>query len=171
MRKSRKHRRSPIHAYKRLLARDRDWDWCFLLALEKKKIERMRDSIAEHHTHVGWRQNVREMSICLRLIDIITQDDAVYKDWLHRNYSGKIEFRDCGNGLKELLSPDRPLEDMSVYVNTRNELRFFRATHIADARKEGREKYAKLLVPELRRLKAMHLYHLIREYKLFEWWD
>jgi len=27
-------KRSPIHAYKRLLARDQDWDYAFLIALE-----------------------------------------------------------------------------------------------------------------------------------------
>ena len=35
--------RSPIHAYKRLLARDHDWDFAFLIALEKKKLQRMHD--------------------------------------------------------------------------------------------------------------------------------
>ena len=29
-------RRSPIHAYKRLLAKDYDWDYAYLIALEKK---------------------------------------------------------------------------------------------------------------------------------------
>ena len=30
--------------------------------------------------------------------------------------------------------------------------------------------YAYLIVP-LRQQKALHLYHLIREYKLLSWWD
>ena len=30
-----KKRRNPIHAYKHLLAKDYDWDYCYLIALEK----------------------------------------------------------------------------------------------------------------------------------------
>lgn len=38
-------RRNPIHAYKRLLAKDYDWDYAYLIALEKKKLQRMHDCI------------------------------------------------------------------------------------------------------------------------------
>ena len=35
-------RKNPICAYKRLLANDHDWDYGYLIALEKKKLQRMR---------------------------------------------------------------------------------------------------------------------------------
>ena len=38
-------RRNPIHAYKRLLAKDQDWSYAYLIALEKKKLQRMHDCI------------------------------------------------------------------------------------------------------------------------------
>ena len=38
-----KKRRNPIHAYKHLLAKDYDWDYGYLIALEKKKLQRMHD--------------------------------------------------------------------------------------------------------------------------------
>ena len=45
-----KKRRNPIHAYKRLLAKDYDWDYAYLIALEKKKLQRMHDCIKrENH--------------------------------------------------------------------------------------------------------------------------
>ena len=44
-----KKQRSPIHAYKRLLANDHDWDYAYLIALEKKKLQRMRECIKEEH--------------------------------------------------------------------------------------------------------------------------
>jgi len=34
-------RKNPIYAYKRLLANDHDWDYGYLIALEKKKLQRM----------------------------------------------------------------------------------------------------------------------------------
>ena len=45
-----KKRKNPIHAYKRLLAKDYDWDYACLVALEKKKLQRMHDCIKrENH--------------------------------------------------------------------------------------------------------------------------
>ena len=50
-------RRSPIHAYKRLLADDHDWDYAYLIALEKKKLQRMHDYI-EHEGHIEGKELV-----------------------------------------------------------------------------------------------------------------
>ena len=45
-----KKRKNPIYAYKRLLAKDYDWDYAYLIALEKKKLQRMHDCIKrENH--------------------------------------------------------------------------------------------------------------------------
>ena len=124
-----KKQRSPIHAYKRLLANDHDWDYAYLIALEKKKLQRMRECIKE-------------------------------------------EFRKLEDGNYELVDDDRkPLADLPVYVNVRNERRYFRSTPIKDALSENRRDWPIHLKISLRKQKALHLYHLIREYKLFDWWD
>lgn len=61
-------KRSPIHAYKRLLARDQDWDYAFLIALEKKKLQRMHDYFKyQGHPEVN-RMAPRDIAICIRLI-------------------------------------------------------------------------------------------------------
>ena len=165
-------KKSPIHAYKRLLAKDQDWDYAFLIALEKKKLQRMhdyfkRESILERKDIVA-----RDIAICIRLIDIFMEEDAVHNTWLQLSYSGKMKFRKVENDIYELDDTDRkPLTDFPTYVNIRNEQRFFRTTPIRDAQKEGHRDHAILLIESLRQRKALHLYHLIREYKLFEWWD
>lgn len=64
-----------------------------------------------------------------------------------------------------------PLPDIPVYVNTRNEKRFFRRTPIKDALAEESRELSIHLGISLRQQKALHLYHMIREYKLFGWWD
>ena len=165
-------RRSPIHAYKRLLADDHDWDYAYLIALEKKKLKRMHDYI-EHEGHLKNNAIVaHEMVICIRLIDIFMEEDAVYNTWLHQSFSGEIRFRKLENDLYALDETDRkPIADFPVYVNVRNERRFFRATPIMDAQQEGNRDRAILSIASLRQQKALHLYHLIREYKLFSWWD
>lgn len=165
-------KKSPIHAYKRLLAKDQDWDYAYLIALEKKKLQRMydyfkRESCLERKDFVA-----RDLAICIRLIDIFMEDDAVHNTWLHQSYSEKMKFRKLEDGNYKLDDTDRkPIADYPVYVNVRNERRFFRHTPIKDARTEGDRTKSILAITRLRQQKALHLYHLIREYKLLEWWD
>ena len=164
-------KKNPIHAYKRLLAEDQDWDFCYLIALEKKKLQRMHDCIKrnsclEHKDFV-----VRDIAICIRLIDIFMEEDAVLKNWLHQSFSGELKYTKVGENLYEVdNNGDRPIANFPAYVNARNERRFFRCTPIKDAQSEGNRTRAILSITRLRQEKALHLYHLIREYKLFEWW-
>lgn len=168
-----KKRRSPIHAYKRLLADDHDWDYSYLIALEKKKLQRMHDYM-KHEAHFeNSKHVVRELAICIRLIDIFMEDDAAYNTWLDRSYSGtRLKFRKLDDGNYELDDEERkPLADFSVYVNTKNEHRFLRHAPIKAALSEGDRNKAIHSIVCLRQQKALHLYHLIREYKLFGWWN
>ena len=163
-------KKNPIHAYKRLLAEDQDWDYCYLIALEKKKLQRMHDCI-KHNSCLEHKDFVvRDIAICIRLIDILTKEDAVFKSWLHQSFSGELKFTKVGENLYELDKEDRPIVDYPVYVNVRNERRFFRRTPIKDAQTEGDRIDVIHFIIRLRQEKALHLYHLIREYKLFEWW-
>ena len=165
-------RKNAIHAYKRLLAHDHDWDYAYLIALEKKKLQRMRDCIKRE----GHLENnaivVRDIGICIRLIDIFMEDDAVYNTWLHQSFSGEMKFRKLEDGNYELDDTNRkPIADYPVYVNVRNERRFFRSTPIKDSQQKGNRDSAILSIVSLRQQKALHLYHLIREYNMFSWWD
>lgn len=165
-------KKNPIHAYKRLLAKDLDCDYAFLIALEKKKLQRMHDFFKRESCLERKDFVVRDIAICIRLIDIFMEDDAVYNTWLHQSYSGKMKFRKLKDGLFTLDETDRkPIADYPVYVNVKNERRFFRATPIRDAQSEGDRKRAILSITSLRQQKALHLYHLIREYNLLTWWD
>ena len=105
-------KKNPIHAYKRLLAKDLDCDYAFLIALEKKKLQRMhdyfkRESILERKDIVA-----RDIAICIRLIDIFMEEDAVYNTWLHQSYSGKMRFRKLEKDLYTHDDTDRkPIAD------------------------------------------------------------
>ena len=165
-------KRSPIHAYKRLLARDQDWDFAFLIALEKKKLQRMHDYFKyQGHPEVN-RMAPRDIAICIRLIDIFMEDDAAYNTWLHKSYSDELKWRKLDDDTYELDDSNfTPLAEFPVYVNIRNEYRFFNGTPIKDAQQKGDRDRAIQLTTRLRQDKALHLYHLIREYKLMTWWD
>ena len=116
--------------------------------------------------------DIRDIAICIRRIDIIMEEDAVFKSWLHQFFSGELKYTKVGDNLYEVdVDEDRPIADFPVYVNVRNERRFFRRTPIKDAQSEGNRTKVILTIPRLRQQKALHLCHLIREYKLFEWWS
>ena len=165
-------RKNPIQAYKRLLAHDYDWSYAYLIALEKKKLQRMRDCIKSEGHLANNAVVVRDISICIRLIDIFMEEDAVFNTWLHQSFSGEMKFRKLENGNYKLDDTNRkPIAEYPVYVNVRNERRFFRSTPIRDAQLEGNRDKAILSIVSLRQQKALHLYHLIREYNMFTWWD
>ena len=83
-----KKRRNPIHAYKHLLAKDYDWDYAYLVALEKKKLQRMHDYFKTSDITEDNKYTTRDLGICLKLIDIFMENDGVYSTWLERAYSG-----------------------------------------------------------------------------------
>lgn len=127
------------------------WDSCFLLEIEKRKLTEIRDYIAKHKRHVDWALDVRDMNICLKLLDIILEKDQYYTSWLHNCYGSRPH--------KQLPFP--------VYVNLRNYKRFIPCLDI--------NKYNKSLMAHLqsniRKEKAMYLYNKIRAYKMLGWWD
>ena len=164
-------KKNPIQAYKRLLAKDKDWDYGYLIALEKKKLQRMYDYFKTSDITEDNKYTTRDIAICIRLIDIFMGDDAIHNTWLHQSFSGELKFTKVGDNLYELVSlEDQRIADYPVYVNVRNERRFFRRTPIKDALSEGNRTSAIQSIESLRKEKALHLYHLIREYKLYGWW-
>ena len=115
------------------------------------------------------RKNFRECMIVLNVIVVL--NTKIFKSWLHQSFSGELKYTKVGDNLYEVdVDEDRPIADFPVYVNVRNERRFFRRTPIKDAQSEENRTRVIHFITRLRQEKALHLYHLIREYKLFEWW-
>ena len=144
----------------------KDWDYWFLLKIEQLKLRRMCKYFAKHGHTMSSPFNVRDMKVCDKLISVILEEDNAYKAHVNQVVNKK------GNERFSRLTD-------TVYVNTRNEYRFFRRTPIKD-NIEDKEPYRgengqnfrdKVLKMSLRQLKAMHLYNMIREYKMFHWWD
>lgn len=174
----RKHKKDNVtRAYKTLLQNDRDWDYEFLLRLEQKKLKRMAAYFAQSDITESNKQTAKELTLCLRLLNIVFGDERFTSDWssetnkclvmrTHKNPNGK------GSALDSEyvgMAPDFPR-----YVNTRNASRFSSLRHFpkgsADSPYEQKfwQEHFKY---ELRQAKAWHLYNLVREYCMFGWWD
>lgn len=164
-------KKTPIQAYKHLLQHDADWDYGYLLALEKKKLQRMNAYFSTSDITDKDPIVVRDTAICIKLIDIIVEKDVHYNSWLERSFHTD-KHSTVDKIIEDINSVSRkPVVDFPAYINVRNEERFFRATPIRDAIAAGDRNLQIYHQISLRKMKAMHLYNLIREYRMFDWWD
>lgn len=135
-----------------LARRDFDWDYAYMLEMERAKLEDMakyftESRIAEHDWAVA-----RDAKICIRLIDIIIGNDSSYvmKD----------------NEKKPFMEWD--LVEIKK-VNLKNAERFLSKERIDRYRDNPRMKV--YLKDDLRIEKAWNLYCKIREYNMRSWWN
>lgn len=143
-----------------------DFDYFYLLKLEQLKLRRMCRYFEKHDRTMSTPFNIRDIKICDKLISIILEEDNAHK--AHTNQVVAEKNIDKLSWVTDV-----------VYVNTKNEYRFFRRTPIKDnlndenpykgeVAQNFRDKSLKM---SLRQLKAMHLYNMIREYRMFHWLD
>lgn len=135
-----------------LARRDFDWDYAYMLEMERAKLEDMakyftESRIAEHDWAVA-----RDAKICIRLIDIIIGNDSSYvmKD----------------NEKKPCMEWD--LVEIRK-VNLKNAERFLSKERMDRYRDNPRMKV--YLKDDLRIEKAWNLYCKIREYNMRSWWN
>lgn len=133
------------------------WQESFLYELEKVKIQEMINYHKKVKRFVGWEYVVRDMELCVKLIDMMLDDTPYF------HFNGNLVFKkteDC-----ETYSVGKT-EDFKyvcdVKVNTRNIDRF-----CAEKEKDSFLKFPHELY--LRKIK--HLYHKIRYERDCEWWD
>lgn len=95
-----RNRSTTIKKYSKILKEDRDYDFEYMLNLEKFKLKRMSKYFSKSQIISDWERVVKEINLCIKLIDIITEKDP--PGYLY-------------NGTKKL-----------PYVNTRNYKRFLK---------------------------------------------
>lgn len=129
------------------------WDCDFLYDLEKVKIQEMCHYIEKTRRFVGWERVVRDMKLCMSLIDIFTQK----KDLFGIEYEEGYENRPVHEQIKHMK-----IKSM-MRVNTKNIHRFIKNEKVYG--------FYESYPYELYILKAKYLYHKIRNEKDFDWWD
>ena len=137
-------------AFKRIWGKP--WDFAYLLELEQHKIREMRNYMQKYHHLMSWQLVVRDMNICLKLIDIILEKDQYYRSWLDSCY-GSIPYKQL---------------PFLVYINTKNYKRFM---PLLNNFKEDNVILHTGLCISLRQKKALYLYNKIRAYRMECWWD
>lgn len=132
------------------------WDIRYLYELERAKIEEMYRYHEKHHKKEFYRYTVRDMRICMSLINIFSERRELF------HFTGEsrfipIEDTDCVE-----VNPGDLEYHCDVYVNTRNIDRFLNKDSQEWCLRHPHELYI---------IKARRLYHKIRVERDFEWWD
>lgn len=137
----------------------RPWDSGYLYELEKAKLEEMIAYHEKHKMYVGVEKDIRDMKICVSLIDIFTEKKELY------HYTGNVNFVPIeGSEDFKLLDGDDLQYHCDVKVNTKNIMRFVEddCPYVEYWKEHPHDFYIK---------KAKYLYHKIRYERDGAWWD
>lgn len=145
----------------------RPYDYGFLYQLEKTKIKEMSDYLEKADRFVGVEFVVRDMRICLSLLEIMLGERSTF------HYTGDLVFKEIPEEEKkegEFLEGDKMLVPTpgfkyycDVHVNLKNMKRFVSSEKLCD--------FYTIHPHEFYELKARALYHKIRFDHEEEWWD
>ena len=137
------------------------WDYCYLLNLEQAKLREMIAYHERNRAFVGWEKVVRDMKICVSLIDIITEKRSLF------HFNGGLTFKEPDeNGNVEVTGENLGYV-CAVKVNMKNVDRFIGSYKESDAIRRVYEHSPH----ELYIVKAQALYHKIRAEREMAWWD
>ena len=132
------------------------WDYGYLLEIEQRKLKEMAAYFKKSQLTEGWKFQVRDCELCVKLLDIILEQDPYYKSWLKQAYGGPA-FEDTN-------------VKFPVYVNTRNSERFWKGFN-SKLETYSKKKILEAMKSHLRSEKAFQLYHKIRMYRMHNWYD
>ena len=158
--------RRKINRWTRFLAKERDWDYTFMLEIEYMKLRQMEEYFKGSDTFIGIECVRRDLRICLRLLDIVMGKDNLD---IERSPLKFVPFKeDNGRKMYKVEGASEIISCRKLYVNIRNASRFVKF----DFNNPNMDESSEISHKESLRLhKAWHLYNLIRPYRMFEWWD
>ena len=149
--------RRKINRWTRFLAKERDWDYTFMLEIEYMKLRQMEEYFKGRDTFIG--------------IECVRRDLRMGKDNLdiERSPLKFVPFKeDNGRKMYKVEGASEIISYRKLYVNIRNANRFVKF----DFNNPNMDESSEISHKESLRLhKAWHLYNLIRTYRMFEWWD
>ena len=129
------------------------WDYEYLLRIERRKFQEMAHYFQKSKLTEGWERQVQTCNLCISLLTIVLEEDWPFKVWLKNNYGDRSD--------SSVIVP------FAKHINTNNSHRFIGKDWSINQSSLCNDS----LRIELRRIKAWHLYNLIRTYRMFDLWD
>lgn len=167
----RKGRNKTLKAFSKILMDDQEWDYEYMLIIERKKMQLMAPYYEDYNAYTI----SNDLRLCIRLLDIALGEDTDYKNWLDVRQDDSYpeeklsSIKDFTAWLNTPTRWKRKPTDFPRYINVRNVKRFQKEPLLElDGTNDKLSFYVSDKV-QLRRYKALHLYHLIRMYRMTEW--
>lgn len=150
-----------IIKYIPLIWKDRDWDYGFLLELEKAKLTNMLEYFKTSDIIIedDKKEIIKYIKLSIKLLDIVMTEANEYLELVA---SGKFET-DNSTGYTTLIEPN--VWKFHKYVNLKNANRFVNKEKIEFLKNN------ELLKADVYQEKAHYLLYKIRLYKEYTWWD
>lgn len=141
-----------------VLYKDRDWDWYFLLKIERTKIRQMEKYFRESGIAEGDENDAKWLHICDKLLSIMMDEDTALK-----YEENRVETKDS-------LGLPYYKDYLIKHINERNTYRFF-DEEMMKFLNVPKYDTKNIFLNDLRIEKAKHLYYKIRENFTFNWWN
>lgn len=146
-----------IFAYMSVMYKDRGWDYCFMLEMERKKLKETMKWYEENEygSSINGKKYYQTIKWAYDCLCILLDDDW----WT-------IEYLEDENWLKIASEEWDKRYHIKPYINIKNYKRFM--PWLTD---KAIKKHPNLYKIDLREEKAWRLYHKIREQYMRNWWD
>ena len=92
------------------IKKDNDWDWVYLMTLEKEKLINMANYFSKSRLVVGWENDVKWINYCIKLINIIIEDDFPY----NKVDAHKINFKNVKRFYNRHELTNNDMEDSYI---------------------------------------------------------
>lgn len=151
-----------------IIWKDRDWDDFYIFEILKHKIKNTADYTEKKQRFLDWKDDVRYMRICVKLIDRI--QDEYYISEMHEYWETNMRMEPMEDGTR-LLEFDDVRVDLDRYLSKypndkRRTLKSKRADNIGDS-----DKSLAIMVSYMRHERARKLLFDILQDKIERWWD
>lgn len=150
-----------------ILCKDRDWDFSYLLIIEKYKLKKMAKYFCNADITVEDKQTAKWINICTKLIAIMLEEDTAI------SYEEALKCYKKGTKISvESFILNSWNSKIVKYINTKNAYRFYDREYLEHFSKQlKKEKTKNYMLDELRRTKATTLYYSIMKNYIYSWWN
>jgi hypothetical protein len=159
-----------INLYKWLpiVWKDRDYDHSYVLDILKFKLEEMSKYTTSRKYHSGWEQHVRDMNICISLIDKLNDYyETEYFDYIDESF----EFVPIEGSTSYTLESEVLRDNLDEFF-AKNKLLYKKVVEQLKSKNLDNDRsYIAIRICRLKHSKAKRLLFNILNDQLESWWD
>ena len=99
-----RNRSTTVKKYSKILKEDRDYDFEYMLDLEKFKLKRMSEYFSKSQIISDWERVVKEINLCIKLINIIKNKTSIRQTQISKRKNQNYYSIYTGRGIRNSFS-------------------------------------------------------------------